>query len=231
MRCGTITAVVLATSLGAIVPSNAADTGRIEGVVQFGGAKIPVPAKIEPTTDTTICSQQGLVEESLLVDEKTRGVMNVVAWVEGSKAATPVDDPQLDNRRCRYEPHVLVVAAGDKVTIKNRDRFLHTTQAKLNDRPLFNVALPVHNQTVQKRFKKPGRYAVHCDVHPWMRGWVVVMDGEISAVSDVQGSFTLDGVPAGSHTIRLWHETLGEASVPVVVKAAETAKTVVKLGK
>ena len=102
-------------------------------------------------------------------------------------------------------------------SIRNKDKFLHTTQVKLKNKQIFNAALPVQNQVVKKKLKKTGPHAAFCDVHTWMKGWVYVLEDEIGAVSDPGGRFKLEGVPAGDHTIMLWHETLGTKTVIIVL--------------
>src|SRR6266566_1627035 len=56
-----------------------------------------------------------------------------------------------------------------------------------------------------------------CDVHPWMRGWLVVLDHPHAAVTGADGRFAIAAVPAGSYTLALWHETLGRAERPATV--------------
>src|SRR5262245_58235245 len=148
-------AIVLATILSALIAAAPPASG-LRGHIKLDGA-IPEPAKIEPTTDSAICGQQGLVDESILADKATHGLKNAAVWIEKTKAPVPKDSPIIDNYRCRYDPHVIIVPAGSEVTIRNRDRFLHTTQAKTADgKLLFNVALPSKDQEVKKRFEKPG---------------------------------------------------------------------------
>lgn len=194
---------------------------NVSGKIVFEGTP-PVPKKIEPTTDAAICGQQDLVDESLLVDAKTKGVQNVVVRVEDTKA--PAKAGRLDNYRCRFDPHVLIVPAGTGVTIGNRDRFLHTAQAKSSEgRSIFNVPLPQKDSEVKKKVEKPGAYSVHCDVHDWMRAWIFATGGEITAISGADGSFELDGLAPGKYKLKLWHETLGEKTADVVVAADKPA--------
>jgi hypothetical protein len=56
-----------------------------------------------------------------------------------------------------------------------------------------------------------------------MKGYVVVTNGELSAVSDDQGTFEIKDVPAGKYTVRLWHETLGEKKAEIEVAAGKAA--------
>jgi hypothetical protein len=216
--------IALASSIAAPNPG----TGK--GTLTFDG-KAPVPAAIDPQTDREICSVQGLVDESLLVDAKSGGIKNVAVWIEKTKAA-PSTPLQVDNHGCRLEPHVLIAPKGAELTIKNRDTFLHTAGAKdPKGKDLFNVALPVRDQEAKKKLTALGPNALRCDVHPWMKAYVVVTNGELSAVSDEKGGFEIRGVPPGKHAVRFWHETLGEKKVDVTVAAGGTAVVDLKLSR
>ncbi|MFB3078046.1 MAG: carboxypeptidase-like regulatory domain-containing protein, partial [Lysobacterales bacterium] len=65
---------------------------------------------------------------------------------------------------------------------------------------------------------------VNCDVHNWMGGWIVVAASPYYVLTDEHGDFELDGVPAGTYTLKFWHEKLGEQTQAVVVKPNETIK-------
>jgi len=63
-----------------------------------------------------------------------------------------------------------------------------------------------------------------CDVHDWMNAYIVLLkDQPYHSVTDEDGRFALDGVPAGSYTLRTWHEALGEMTETVTVTDGETA--------
>jgi hypothetical protein len=63
---------------------------------------------------------------------------------------------------------------------------------------------------------------VKCNIHPWMHGWMAVVKGP-KAISDTNGSFTLDNVPAGSYTLTAWQETYGTQTQKVTVAAGKPA--------
>jgi plastocyanin len=191
--------------------------GVITGRIIFSG-EIKKPKKITATTDTAICGQQDLIDESLLINPNTKGVASVVAWMPGSKRpATTITERTLDNYRCRYEPHVLVLHTDQKLRIKNRDRFLHTTQAMLGRKSKFNLALPTRNQVIKKSLKKPGFYSIHCDVHDWMKAYVAVFKDEVATVTSSVGEFMLENLPLGKQKLNLWHETLGRKTIDIEV--------------
>ncbi|MCG8605652.1 hypothetical protein MJD09_11720 [bacterium] len=45
----------------------------------------------------------------------------------------------------------------------------------------------------------------------------------ILSISDEAGSFTIQNVPAGNHTVVAWHEVLGEIEKTVTVEPGKTA--------
>ena len=51
---------------------------------------------------------------------------------------------------------------------------------------------------------------VKCNLHPWMRSWIAVMEHPYFAVTGADGSFDLTNVPPGDYTVAVWHEKLGE---------------------
>ena len=63
---------------------------------------------------------------------------------------------------------------------------------------------------------------VKCDVHPWMVGYVGVKTHPYFAVSGDDGTFRIEGVPAGTYTLEAWQEKLGTVDQQVEVKDGET---------
>jgi hypothetical protein len=67
--------------------------------------------------------------------------------------------------------------------------------------------------------------SVRCDLHPWMQGWLGVLDHPYFAVTDAEGRFTLRDVPPGDYTLAVWHERLGTGTSRVTVAPKGTAET------
>jgi hypothetical protein len=98
---------------------------------------------------------------------------------------------------------------------------LHTTQAQRDDgRPMFNVALPVPGINMTKPIGAAGIIRLSCNIHPWMRGWIVAT-GDAAAVSAADGRFSIDNVPPGTYELRVWHETLKGFSQKITVSAGK----------
>jgi hypothetical protein len=79
--------------------------------------------------------------------------------------------------------------------------------------------------------KEPEIIRVDCDLHPWMRAWVVVADHPFYAVTNDRGEFMLDNVPPGEYTLRLWQESLGAVTNDVTVREEAITTVTVEMKK
>ena len=105
----------------------------------------------------------------------------------------------LDQVNCQYVPHVVALKAGQPLLIKSSDPFLHNVHAA-DATPAINLAF-VGVQQRQVIFQNPGCFTVRCDVHPWMKAIVCVLDTSCFAVSDDQGHFKITDVLPGRYTV------------------------------
>jgi plastocyanin len=143
--------------------------GTIDGKVVFNDA---VPTrKIIPNKDVEVCG--GIREEPLIQVGPDKGVQNAVVYlVEVAKGkAWPAQGktPELDNRKCRFEPEVQVIRAGP-LDVVNDDPILHNTHGYYGKRTAFNMALPNQGQRIPTELTRPGTVRIDCDAHGWMEG-------------------------------------------------------------
>src|SRR3989454_4937039 len=150
----------------------------------------------------------------------------------GATAERP--EAVVDNAHCRFVPRVQVVTRGQSVRVRSSDPVLHNTHPVLVAEPEvsianFALAVPGRPMDLTRRLAAalPARgealVRLGCDVHPWMRGWLVVLDHPYAAVTGADGRFLIDGVPPGAYTVAVWHEVLGRAEQPVTVPPAGSA--------
>src|SRR5437764_717248 len=66
---------------------------------------------------------------------------------------------------------------------------------------------------------------ITCDLHSWMKSWVVVAEHPYYAVTDAAGAFRIAAVPPGKYRLRMWHEVLGDVSREVEVGPQGAAAT------
>jgi plastocyanin len=135
----------------------------------------------------------------------------------------------LDQRGCRFVPHVLVAPVGSTLEVVNGDPVLHGVRGRTGRVTRFDLPLAGAGDRARARLDRPGPVAVGCDVHAWMTAWVVVVDAPAALAAD--GTFTLRDVPAGRYTLAAWHERLGERSADVVVPAEGAARVELAYGE
>lgn len=181
----------------------------LRGKVLFEGVA-PRPALISMKADPK-CPDLQMMTEDFVVS--AGGLQNVMVFVS-SRVSGPfppdTSAPVLDQRNCRYEPHVLTVRAGQQLIVRNSDDTAQNIHALAEmDGNIFNIAQPVRGMETTRTFRAPeGPFAVRDDVHPWKRAFIGVFSHPFHTVSSSGGSFQLN-LPPGSYEITAWHEKLG----------------------
>ncbi|MGK3982158.1 carboxypeptidase regulatory-like domain-containing protein [Sorangium sp. So ce136] len=191
--------------------------GTIKGVVKFTGK--PVEMKV-PTArkDAPFCQDKEVAYNAVIVNDgklKDTFVRIAVGGVQGSWKA-PDTHAVVDQKDCMYEPRIQGVVSDQQVDIKNSDRTLHNVHTYKGSETLFNQAQPRGGDPLTKTWKD-GIVKLTCDIHPWMRGFVVVTDHPFFAVSGDDGSFTIEKVPAGKYKLEAWHPRYGLKTAEVSV--------------
>jgi hypothetical protein len=206
------------------------DGGTIKGKVTYQG-DVPMK-KIIPTKDQATCGK--VREEPEIEVGADKGVKDAVVYLKGVEKGKalekPAKPPQIDNVKCRFEPNVQAVPVGSVVVV-NSDPVMHNTHAFQGKATVFNVALPVKGQRVEKKITKPGMTRVECDTHGWMLGWIYAAEHPYYAVTPKDGTFSIADVPPGSYTLVAWSALTGEQEVPVTVKPKEAVETKIELKK
>jgi hypothetical protein len=216
--------------LGGISVAFAQDAGSLSGRISFAGDP-PAKKKLDVTKDKEVCGKTELYDESLVVGPD-KGVQNVVVTVVGAKGGKFASQKvELDQKGCRYTPHVVVVPVTGQLDILNSDGILHNIHTYSTANPSINKAQPKFKKVLTEKFTKPEIIKTSCDAHAWMTAWIVATDHPFVAVTDEKGNFTIKDVPPGNYKVEIWHETLGKQVKEVSVKAKEEAKLNVEIKK
>lgn len=201
-------------------PVPAAEWGDLTVTFVLDGAA-PAPKPANVNKDVDFCGKHNLVDEAVVVNPENKGIANVVAWlyVERGGKKPPVHESyadaakkevHFDNKNCRFEPHILPVLTKQTVIIGNVDPVGHNTNIGASANPPSNVLVPAGG-TLKQTFNVEERLPtpVSCNIHPWMKGYMVVKELPYVAVSDQNGQVTMKNLPAGKWTFQFWHETSG----------------------
>jgi plastocyanin len=184
------------------------------------------------TIDQYICGKEKEPEDLLL--SSSNGIRNAVVSLQniptGAKREWNFPAAKMDQKQCSFIPRVIIVPVGGTVEFLNSDRLLHNVRSIGKENPPFNRAQP-HARSISFTFKQPEILRVDCDLHSWMRGWVVVAEHPFYAVTNEQGEFTLENVPRGKYTLQVWQESMGIVTQEVVVGDKGATTVSVGMGK
>ncbi len=206
----------------------AAETGAIAGSIYYRGPKPqlrPIPMKGDPVCAslhaTPMYPQDGRVNGN--------GTLPFAfVYVKQSSVSLPSTPPRapvvLTQKGCEYEPHVMGVMVGQPFEVLTVDPTTHNihVMAKINRE--WNVSQQPGSPSVVRRFDHAEvMIPVRCNVHPWMKAYVGVVDNPYYAVTGTDGSFQIKGLAPGDYTIAVWTASFGTQERHVTVRAGETA--------
>lgn len=141
----------------------------------------------------------------------------VVVYLAGSPAGAPQPmQARIVHRGERFIPPVVAVTVGSTVEFPNDDPFFHNVFS-LSRAATFDLGPYPAGETRARRFTRPGIVKIFCDIHAHMSALVLVLEHAWFAIADERGEFTLPPVPAGDHTLVVWHERVGERREPIHV--------------
>jgi hypothetical protein len=202
-----------------------ATTGTVVGTVTYTGSA-PAPEPIDMSEEPTCAEKHD--DAPMRVPVRVSGdggLANGFVYIKEGLAdrdwGAAGGPATFDQEGCEYIPHVMGVRTGQDIDIVNSDGLMHNINASPNVNRGFNINQPT-NMTSTRSFSQPEvMIPVRCDVHGWMEGYIGVVDHPFFAVSGDDGTFRIEGLPAGDYTIGVWHEQLGEREMVVTVTAQE----------
>jgi hypothetical protein len=213
-------------------PAEAQGDGQwstIKGQVVFpAGKPVPERKKLEVSQDKQHCLSKGdILDESVLVNPKNKGIKNVVVWLRpddtNPKSPFPKEkvhpaDAQrkpaevvIDQPCCMFVNRITLARVGDTLVVKNPAPVAHNffmTSTVNGD----------HNPTIPKEsdWKMPEPLKAEaspipfkCSIHPWMDGYIRVFEHPYYTLTDENGNFEIKNAPAGKWRAVYWHEKVG----------------------
>jgi plastocyanin len=220
-----------AGSAPAFITIDWSTAGAIQGTIHFANTP-PKPVQIDMNQDPACTLGPTLFSEQTVVGNGG-GFANVYVYIKdglGNKVyaapATPVD---IDQKGCRYIPHVVGVMVGQPVRFTNSDPTMHNVHMvpTVAGNQAVDISQPPANgqngAQDERTFKLPElMIPVRCNNHPWMQAFINVSPNPFYAVSDVAGRFMIKGLPPGTYMIVADQEQLGQKTATVTVPAQGT---------
>src|SRR5436190_7464354 len=159
---------------------DATTAGNVEGEVVFDGTA-PKNEPIRMNADPVCVKENSTPQEQETYMVSNGKLANVFVYVKDGLGNFSYDAPAgmvtIDQKGCRYHPHVFGLRVGQKLEIVNSDPTLHNIHALPKGNAEFNTGQPIQNMKTEHVFNaKEVMVPFKCDVHGWMNAFVGVLD-------------------------------------------------------
>jgi hypothetical protein len=205
--------------------------GTIKGQVVWGGNEIPlrkeilIPANLAQllANNPNANLQNGrILDENLLINEKSRGIKNVFAWlindpnnplpIHPKLQAIPNKPVTLDQPALMFSPRALAMREGQVFEMVNTGPVQHHIRwigDGVNNQG-GNAIINPGGKAVDKGLKAQRLpLLLVCNIHSWMKGRLAVFNHPYFAVTDENGNFEIKDAPIGNSNIMIYHEEIG----------------------
>jgi plastocyanin len=122
-----------------------------------------------------------------------------------------------------FVPALLPIRVGTKVEFPNLDDTYHNifsySPAKRFDLGRYR---PDERPIPTQVFDKVGLVTLRCDIHEHMRGLILVLNSPYFVMTDMDGRFRLNGLPAGHYTLKAWIDSRTTRDKPVELNNGQT---------
>jgi WD40 repeat protein len=199
--------------------------GRISGTIRLNG-NLPTPKRLDTTADPT-CAENLITEDWVGTDGK---LANVFIYIKGGSRLdnygfeASTSEVIMDRKGCRSIPRLVGVQTNQVLTFLNSDNTQHNYHPTPKLNPEWNQTLPQGAPPLYKEFDRPEIIPLKCNQHPWEKSYIGVFPNPFFAVSDKDGSYTIEGLPPGRYTIVAWHEGFGgtEQTIEITIGPSES---------
>ena len=164
------------------------------------------------------------------------GSGDIVAWLTPLNPSTPLPSRgapaqayRLVQKDKQFKPHLLVVPTGTSIDFPNQDPFFHNVFSLFNGKR-FDLGLYEAGSHRSVRFDREGVSYIFCNIHPEMSAVVVSLHTPYYAISSNDGALTLNNVPPGEYTLKIWAEGVPANDLAAASRTLRITKENVSLG-
>jgi hypothetical protein len=221
----------LVVALAAVSAASAQDKwASVKGKVVFPeNQPIPKREPLNVTQDKDHCLSKGeILDETVIVNPKNRGIKNVVVWLRPDDATnakakfTAAQIDPADAKRkpaevvigqpcCMFVERITIARPGDTLIVKNQAPVPHNFFWNSENNGSFNVTIPKMDQWKLPAAIEPEGPPIQykCTIHGWMTGYVRIFEHPYYAITDDSGNFEIKNAPVGKFRVVYWHENIG----------------------
>lgn len=185
------------------------ELASLSGTVTLTGT-VPPPRTIVVTKDADQCGPAAGEVQDVVVSADG-GLAGVIVEIQG------VDEPAngwtwpeagedgnvITQKGCLFEPNLLVVPRGAEIEVRNDDMVTHNVNTGA-----WNVLQTAEEAPIVRPIGSRLPVKVSCNIHSWMETWVYPAASPLYAVTDADGRYRIDGIPAGRYRVNFWHPSL-----------------------
>jgi hypothetical protein len=235
-------AVVLAAACVSTVtaaPAAEDEYGTIKGRVVWAGGAPPQPEMLKVDKDPQVCGTEPVPAQALVVDPKTKGIGNAFVYLVNPVGTNPeaekallarASELEIDQKRCQFIPYSTAMHQNATLVLKSSDATNHNVHLTALKNASLNQMLPQGGTLKVKLVAENRPVSLTCDIHSWMKGWIMVFNHPFFAVTKEDGSFEIQGVPKGDQTLAVrladgrYVITAGDHTQVVKVEAGKTTE-------
>ena len=210
-------------------PVDTATAGSVTGTVKLDGTapKMKIINMAAEPNCAKVHTTPAMTQDVVVGDGNS--LQNVIVYLKGDFSAysfpAPTAAATIDQKGCQYDPHVLALQTGQPLSVVNSDQTTHNIHPVPKNNREWNESQPPGSAPIMQSFARAEvAVPVKCNVHPWMKSYIGVLDNPYFQVTGKDGSFSIKNVPPGTYTLVAWHELYGPTEQMVTVTASQEQK-------
>ena len=206
---------------------------KLTGTVDFDG-QFPADTVIDLPPDMMGCGQR--ITDHRVERTGTR-IGGAIVWISDIRSGKPLPMDrrfELANEDCMLNPRVQAVIAPATLNIVSEDIALHRNRIINVGTGELEALAPFNDNGEVVPFDSlldaTEQLEVTCELHPWAKAHLLVLDHPYFATTERSGTFSIDDVPPGTYKVKAWHPLLGVAEQTVTIASGRPATVAFRIG-